>query len=94
MNRRPLLLCTDLDRTLIPNGREPESPEARPWFRRLAAEPEVALWAAKEVSPLLRRAWSTIVGTEVPDAHWKLSTLPIRTGGAVSPTHLTPSMQR
>jgi sucrose-6-phosphatase len=43
MNARPLLLCTDLDRTLIPNGREPESPEARPWFRRLVAEPEVAL---------------------------------------------------
>ena len=43
MNARPLLLCTDLDRTLIPNGREPESPEARPWLRRLVAEPEVAL---------------------------------------------------
>ncbi|MBO8085349.1 HAD-IIB family hydrolase [Marichromatium sp. AB32] len=39
----PLLLCTDLDRTLIPNGAEPESPAARPWFRRLAALPEVTL---------------------------------------------------
>ncbi|NKN31759.1 HAD-IIB family hydrolase [Marichromatium bheemlicum] len=39
----PLLLCTDLDRTLIPNGAEPESPSARPWFRRLAALPEVTL---------------------------------------------------
>ena len=43
MNRRPLLLCTDLDRTLIPNGCEPESPEARPWLRRLVAEPDVTL---------------------------------------------------
>lgn len=38
-----LLLCTDLDRTLIPNGREPESPEARPRFRRLVARDEVTL---------------------------------------------------
>jgi HAD superfamily hydrolase (TIGR01484 family) len=34
----PLLLCTDLDRTLIPNGREPESPGARERFRRFVAE--------------------------------------------------------
>ncbi|MBK1717815.1 HAD-IIB family hydrolase [Thiocystis violacea] len=40
---RPLLLCTDLDRTLIPNGREPESPEARPLFRRLVADKAVTL---------------------------------------------------
>lgn len=31
----PLLLCTDLDRTLIPNGPQPESPAARERFRRL-----------------------------------------------------------
>lgn len=30
-----LFLCTDLDRTLIPNGPQPESPEARRHFRRL-----------------------------------------------------------
>lgn len=40
---RPLLLCTDLDRTLIPNGAEPESPHARPRFRRFVAQPEVTL---------------------------------------------------
>ena len=28
-----LLLCTDLDRTLIPNGPQPESPRARAAFR-------------------------------------------------------------
>ncbi|MCF7821121.1 MAG: HAD-IIB family hydrolase [Mariprofundaceae bacterium] len=33
MNR--LLLCTDLDRTLIPNGSQPESPGARDIFSRL-----------------------------------------------------------
>lgn len=34
---RPFLLCTDLDRTLIPNGSVPESPGARAHFTRLAA---------------------------------------------------------
>jgi HAD superfamily hydrolase (TIGR01484 family) len=38
-----LLLCTDLDRTLLPNGSAPESPRARGYFARLAARPEVAL---------------------------------------------------
>lgn len=39
----PLLLCTDLDRTLIPNGAEPESPGARERFRRFVAEQGVTL---------------------------------------------------
>ncbi len=38
-----LLLCTDLDRTLLPNGNQPESPEARTRFSQLAARPEVSL---------------------------------------------------
>ncbi|MFQ6539944.1 MULTISPECIES: HAD-IIB family hydrolase [Aphanothece] len=38
-----LLLCTDLDRTLLPNGRQPESPQARPLFARLVQRPEVTL---------------------------------------------------
>ena len=38
-----LLVCTDLDRTLVPNGFEPESPDARKWFRRIALLPEVTL---------------------------------------------------
>lgn len=41
MNR--LMLCTDLDRTLIPNGSLPESAEARPRFSRLASAPEVSV---------------------------------------------------
>ncbi|WP_043752276.1 HAD-IIB family hydrolase [Imhoffiella purpurea] len=40
---QPLLLCTDLDRTLIPNGNEPESPNARERFRRLVSDPGVTL---------------------------------------------------
>lgn len=41
MNR--LLLATDLDRTLLPNGAAPESPGARARFARLAAHPDVTL---------------------------------------------------
>lgn len=39
----PILLATDLDRTLLPNGGQPESPAARALFRRLAARPELRL---------------------------------------------------
>jgi HAD superfamily hydrolase (TIGR01484 family) len=39
----PILLATDLDRTLLPNGSQPESPSARQRFHRLAARPEVRL---------------------------------------------------
>ena len=38
-----LLLCTDLDRTLLPNGPQPESPGARDRFRTLVAQPGVSL---------------------------------------------------
>lgn len=44
MNRdRRILLCSDMDRTLLPNGPWPESPEARPLLRRLAERSEVEL---------------------------------------------------
>jgi HAD superfamily hydrolase (TIGR01484 family) len=39
----PILLATDLDRTLLPNGEQPESPLARQYFRRLVTRPEVRL---------------------------------------------------
>ena len=39
----PLLLCTDLDRTLIPNGAEPESPGARERFGRFVSDCGVTL---------------------------------------------------
>jgi HAD superfamily hydrolase (TIGR01484 family) len=38
-----LLLCTDLDRTLLPNGTQPESPLARKLFSRFVAQPHVSL---------------------------------------------------
>jgi len=38
-----LLICTDLDRTLIPNGPQPESPGARKYFSTLVERPEVVL---------------------------------------------------
>ena len=39
----PLLLCTDLDRTLLPNGSQTESPGARDRFAALVHRPEVSL---------------------------------------------------
>lgn len=38
-----LLLCTDLDRTLIPNGKQPESPGVRKLFSQFVARDEVQL---------------------------------------------------
>ncbi|MCW8917959.1 MAG: HAD-IIB family hydrolase [Gammaproteobacteria bacterium] len=38
-----LLLCTDLDRTLLPNGPQPESPAARRYFAALVAHPAITL---------------------------------------------------
>jgi HAD superfamily hydrolase (TIGR01484 family) len=38
-----ILICTDLDRTLLPNGSQPESPRARSCFNRLISRPEIAL---------------------------------------------------
>jgi sucrose-6-phosphatase len=38
-----LLLCTDLDRTLLPNGAAPESAGARRLFNKLASRDDIAL---------------------------------------------------
>lgn len=38
-----ILLATDLDRTLLPNGAQPESPGARALFAGVATRPEVTL---------------------------------------------------
>jgi len=38
-----LLLCTDMDRTLLPNGYQPESPQARELFHRLVSREAVTL---------------------------------------------------
>jgi HAD superfamily hydrolase (TIGR01484 family) len=42
MSKR-ILICTDLDRTLLPNGKQPESPGALAAFTRLVSRPEVIL---------------------------------------------------
>ena len=41
--RGPILLCTDMDRTLLPNGESRESPRARMLFGRLCDDPDVTL---------------------------------------------------
>lgn len=41
-NKR-ILICTDLDRTLLPNGMQPESPRARERFCHLATHPEISI---------------------------------------------------
>lgn len=40
---KTVLLCTDLDRTILPNGKEPESPGAREIFSAFAAHPQLRL---------------------------------------------------
>ena len=43
MSTPRLLLCTDMDRTVVPNGAAPEDPRARPRLAALCARPEVQL---------------------------------------------------
>lgn len=43
MNHNKLLLCTDMDRTIIPNGVQSESEYARKYFSEFCARPEVTL---------------------------------------------------
>jgi predicted mannosyl-3-phosphoglycerate phosphatase (HAD superfamily) len=38
-----ILICSDLDRTLIPNGYQEESADARPVFRQLAEHANISL---------------------------------------------------
>ena len=38
-----ILICTDLDRTLLPNGKQAESPHARTLFRRFCEQAHVTL---------------------------------------------------
>ena len=43
MNLRRLLLCTDMDRTIIPNGTQSEHPHARQKFKSFCSHPDVTL---------------------------------------------------
>jgi len=52
-----LLLCTDMDRTIIPNGHQPEHPAARKWFREFCAHERVCLvYVTGRHQELVRRA--------------------------------------
>ena len=79
------LLCSDLDRTIIPNGKQVESPSARPLLRKLTTRPELVLaYVSGRHEALLRQAVSEYaipvpdfaigdVGTsiyEVRGGHW------------------------
>lgn len=62
-----LLICTDLDRTLIPNGTQPESRCALQHFSTLAARPEVSLaYVSGRHRDLIKQA-ITIHGLPIPD---------------------------
>jgi len=43
MTESRLLLCTDMDRTVIPNGEQPEHPQARTQFAAFCSQPQVSL---------------------------------------------------
>ena len=85
-----LLICTDLDRTLIPNGPQSESPAARERFAALAGHPEVTLaYVTGRHRALVEQAITNYrlpppdfvigdVGTTIyhtgPQQHWKQQT--------------------
>ncbi len=63
-----ILLCCDLDRTVIPNGEPPEDPRALPAFRALVARPEVVLAYVSGRSRLLQE--KAIVHWDLPVPDW------------------------
>jgi len=62
-----LLICTDLDRTLIPNGHQPESVGARERFACLAADPRVILAYVSGRDRALLQEAITSYGLPLPD---------------------------
>jgi sucrose-6F-phosphate phosphohydrolase len=63
-----LLICTDLDRTLLPNGKQLESPKARAIFTRLVSRPEVCLvYVSGRNLALVQEA---IQEYDLPAPHW------------------------
>jgi sucrose-6-phosphatase len=62
-----LLLCTDLDRTLIPNGKQPESPAAMERFKQLVSRKEITLaYVTGRHRALIERAIAEF-GLPLPD---------------------------
>lgn len=83
---RKLLLCTDLDRTLLPNGTQPESASVRERFSQLSSRDEVTLvYVSGRDKLLVKKAIRNYqipqpdyviadVGStiyQVDDTHWK-----------------------
>lgn len=66
-----LLLCTDLDRTLLPNGEAPESPGARAMFARVVAQPQIAL--AYVSGRHLALVEESIQAFQLPEPDWILA---------------------
>ncbi|MFM1797869.1 MAG: hypothetical protein RLZZ117_147 [Cyanobacteriota bacterium] len=67
----PLLLCTDLDRTLLPNGEPPESPKARELFRRVVNGQDVQL--AYVTGRDLRLVEDAIEHYALPTPNWLIA---------------------
>ncbi|MCP9835247.1 HAD-IIB family hydrolase [Cyanobium sp. Aljojuca 7A6] len=63
-----LLLCTDLDRTLLPNGELPESDGARWMFARVVAQPAISL--AYVSGRHLELVEESIQDYELPEPDW------------------------
>ena len=66
-----ILLCCDLDRTVIPNGEPPEDPRALPLFRALVARPEVVLAYVSGRSRLLQE--KAILHWDLPVPDWAVA---------------------
>ncbi len=90
----PILLCCDLDRTLIPNGPQPGSAGAAARFARVAARPEITLaYVTGRSRPLVEdaiRRWdlplpdiaATDVGSAIHDVGPAAAWMPWRTARA------------
>lgn len=65
-----LLLCTDMDRTVIPNGAAPEDTAARPRLRAFCARPEVTLvYVTGRDQALVKEAITTYALPQIGRAH-------------------------
>lgn len=66
-----ILLATDLDRTLLPNGKHPESPLARSRFTQFVTRPEVTLvYVTGRDRALIREA---IADFDLPQPHFVIA---------------------
>jgi hypothetical protein len=53
-----ILLCSDMDRTILPNGDQEESPGVRAVFRLLVERPEIQLaYVSGRDKNLIQKCW-------------------------------------